>query len=145
MTWKERCDRAAERGGFTDEDEDLATHWTTCAVSEHQLTEYEVKHRHAWQSTPDNLLLQQLGIQFLDAVRHNHPLHGQAVRNQYRRGCREQLVQWLDGTRATLFAPGQWEFVLKKPVWDRQAHERIYEEERIAHELARAEQDILLR
>ena len=72
-------------------------------------------------------------------------LHGQAVRNQYRRGCREQLVQWLDGTRATLFAPGQWEFVLKKPVWDRQAHERIYEEERIAHELARAEQDILLR
>ena len=75
MTWKERCDRAAERGGFTDEDEDLATHWTTCAVSEHQLTEYEVKHRHAWQSTPDNLLLQQLGIQFLDAVRHNHPFH----------------------------------------------------------------------
>ncbi len=78
VRWTDRLAAAVKRGKFTTEDKNLAGNWVSCAVGEAPRSVTKVTVRFDPKGTrPEDNDLEELGMQFYEAVRDQHV--GEAV------------------------------------------------------------------
>lgn len=89
LTWDKRLARARRARKFTEEDQILASQWSSCQVGELRQEGYHIQGRRSISGgvyfEPDDAVLARLGYAFNGAVAHHHFLKATALAQQIRR------------------------------------------------------------